>query len=230
MVNFYINRVIVAETYGGGYVGLLMAIDTLSSAISAYPMSTVSNALQSKWCIMVTGCACFLYQGLSLLLLSDDFIAQWTYLVPFYLVHGVTRCIFENTNKALITDYFVAVKEKEIAFAAIYFASGLSAAFAFCFYQYMDRFTIAIINTIAPIVAVLCYHLSYMEYSNKRNGLLNTQSERNFSSDDVTDVFFDITATITPISVSKTSYREVSVQDDCQIVSSQSESDPLSYY
>lgn len=225
-MNFYINRVIVADTYGGGYVGLLMAIDTLSSALSAHPMSAISNALQSKWHIMIIGCCCFFFQGISLLLLSDNFIAQWRYLVPFYLVHGAARCVFENTNKALITDYFDVVKEKEIAFAAIYFASGLSAAFSFCFYQYMDRFVIALINTAFPIFAMLCYHRSYIEYCSKQNGLLGAQSGNHFDHN-TTTVILNTHSILQ--SSSSTNYREVSVQEDSQIISVQNEFNQLSY-
>ena len=52
----------------------------------------------------------------------------------------------------------------DTAFSAVYFTSGLSGAVGYCFYQYMTRNQMVLINFIIPIIAVISYHYSYKQF------------------------------------------------------------------
>jgi hypothetical protein len=177
-----------------------MACDTLSSAILAYPLSEAVNYLGTKWHVMICGCICFFIQGLALLLCSNDSISQWQLLVPLYMIHGIARCIFENTNKALMTDYFLTVREREVSFTTIYFVSGISAAFAFAFFQYIDRFTIALINTIFPVISLICFHISFVMSRKREDGLISRELRS------------DVTVLFSPRQSKLSGYKKVPVQ------------------
>ena len=73
--------------------------------------------------------------------------------------------VWENTSKAVIADYFVSEKERDTAYAAVYFSSGLAGAFGYGCYQFIDRVTLATINTAIPLLALVCYHISAVSYS-----------------------------------------------------------------
>ena len=62
-----------------------------------------------------------------------------------------------------MADYFETEAERETAYAAVYFTSGLAGAMGYLFSKFMDRTTFASINTVAPLVALVCYHFSFMD-------------------------------------------------------------------
>lgn len=111
---------------------------------------------------MMFGGCCFAFSGIALLVLSDSEIAHWSVVLLYYAIHGAARGVWENTSKAVVADYFHAEKERETAYAAVYFTSGLAGAVGYATFQFMGRIPLAIVNTVVPIVALICYHMSYM--------------------------------------------------------------------
>lgn len=162
-VNSYMMAKVVAVYLGDGYIGLMSALATLTAVILSWPYARVAtSAKHGKWYIMLFGGCCFVFGGLSVLLLTDEQMSSWPFLVCYFLVYGAARSAWESTNKAVVAEYFDADdKLKDSAFAAVYFMSGLAGAFGFFFYKFMDRTQLASINTIVPLVALICYHHSH---------------------------------------------------------------------
>jgi hypothetical protein len=167
-INFYVNKSIVAEHHGAGYVGLMMAIATFTSAVAAYPISNLSNYLGSSWVAIVVGCLCFALQGLLILVLPTETSSLISFLVVYYIIHGVAKCVWEGQNKAVILDYFATGEERENVFAAITFTSGISGAFGFGFYQYMSKTSLCSLNFVMPLIALVCFHISSVIRQNEK--------------------------------------------------------------
>jgi uncharacterized membrane protein HdeD (DUF308 family) len=167
-INFYVNKSIVAEHHGAGYVGLMMAIATFTSAVAAYPISNLSNYLGSSWAAIVVGCLCFALQGLLILVLPSETSSLLSFLVGYYIIHGIAKCVWEGQNKAVILDYFATGEERENVFAAITFTSGISGAFGFGFYQYMNKTSLCSLNFVMPLIALVCFHISSVIRQNEK--------------------------------------------------------------
>ena len=69
----------------------------------------------------------------------------------------------ENTNKAVVADYFGSVPEANTAaFASIAFTSGLSGAFGYFTFNSMDRIAMALLVTISAVIGLISYYFSYV--------------------------------------------------------------------
>lgn len=160
-VSYYINSFIVAKFIGDGYIGSLSAMSTLSAVILSWPFAKICNHFENgKWAVMIFGCLAFLFTGLSVLVLTNEQIGNWGFLSAYFILHGAARGIFESTNKAVVSEYFHDEESRDVAFAAIYFTSGISGALGFICYQFMTRTQLALLNTILPVIALVCYHIS----------------------------------------------------------------------
>jgi MFS family permease len=61
-----------------GYIGILTAITTLSAVLVSWPFAKLSNRYQQgKYFVMIFGGCCFLFNGLSLIIMSDEQIGHW---------------------------------------------------------------------------------------------------------------------------------------------------------
>lgn len=165
-VNSYMTAKVVSVYLGDGYIGLMSALATLTAVALSWPYAKIATTInQGKWYVMMAGGGCFLYAGLSVLCLSNAQMSSWPFLVTYFMIYGAARAAWESTNKAIIAEYFSHDdKLKDSAFAAVYFMSGLAGAFGFVFYKFMDRTQLAAINTVAPIIALVCYHFSHMAH------------------------------------------------------------------
>jgi hypothetical protein len=162
-VNTYVSGIIVTEYLSDGYIGLLSGLATLSAVAVVRPCVYVSKNVESgKWYIMVFGGLCFAWAGIPLLLFSDKFIASWAFIVPYFCVHGAARSIWENTNKAVVAEYFAQDEtERTVAFASIYVFSGISGAFGYLMFKFMSRLELSLLNAFVAIAAIVFYHLSF---------------------------------------------------------------------
>ena len=90
LVGTYINGVIVNVYIGDGYIGFLSALITLAAVMSAAPTAYICNHyhMSGKWVVMMIGGFCFLLGGLPLLIWSDRYIAQWPFIVFYFIIHG----------------------------------------------------------------------------------------------------------------------------------------------
>jgi len=162
-IGFYVMKNVVGANLGDGYIGLLSALGTLTAVILAWPFEIISKRFsgRGKWYVMVFAAGCFAMVGMPFLLTSNDAsLGSWTFVVPYFIVWGAGRGAWESTNKATIAEYFANDPVRDAAFAAVYFASGLSGAFGYFFYKHMTRFEMATLNTIMPLIALVSYHLS----------------------------------------------------------------------
>lgn len=107
----YINGVIVKQYLGEQYIGVLSGILSISSVLIAFPYSYVSlNVPDGSYYVMMFACCCFMCTALPLLLFSDATIGQWWFIVWVFILHGCARGAWENTNKAVIGEYFAVQK------------------------------------------------------------------------------------------------------------------------
>lgn len=97
--------------------------------------------------------------------MSDKKLSQWGNIIIYYILHGVARGVWENTNKAVISEYFSDYTD--VAFGAVYFSSGLSGAMGYYIYKYMTRFQMSLLNTLIPLIALFCYHFSEKLFFNR---------------------------------------------------------------
>lgn len=163
LVDTYVNGIIVSEYLGDGYIGLLSGIITLIAAVLAPVLEYYSKKEESgSYFIMMIGAACFSVGGVLLFTLSDKQISFWPIIVLYYMIQGVGRGVWENTNKATISIFFQQDHQRDIAYAAIYFASGLATALGFAFFQFLSKKYIAIINLSASLLALVCFHFGYL--------------------------------------------------------------------
>jgi len=156
----YVNRKIVAEGVGDGYIGVAAALATLTATLLAAPYAKISN-MTSKYFIMIFGAICFSFCGFILLVMSDAQLGTWAAVIPYYIIHGAARGVWENTSKAVVADYFEAEDERETAYAAVYFTSGIAGAIAYFGFDFMDRLALAGLNFAFPLLGLICYHFSY---------------------------------------------------------------------
>eukprot|EP01038_Epipyxis_sp_PR26KG_P004711 gene4711-6614_t len=146
-VGTYVNGVIVKNYIGDGYIGALSGLSTLVAVLASWPFAYISNNfIHGKWFIMVTGGICFIFTGLPVLCIPDNIFGTWLVLIPYFIIHGIGRSVWENINKSIIVDYFTNDKQKSDAFAAIYFSSGLAGAFGFIFFKFMSEYQVALLN------------------------------------------------------------------------------------
>ena len=184
-VGYYVNRNIVAKYIGDGYIGLLSGLSTLCAALLSYPFGYISNMSggRGKWYVMIFGALCFCLSGLAPLLLSDKELAKWHLIVIYYCAHGAARGCWENTNKAVVAEYFSHEDARETAFATIYFTSGLSGAIGFYFYKYLKREQLVWLNTLVPLIALMSYHYSdYLFHLNYTSTNTDSSSSSNSNS------------------------------------------------
>lgn len=163
LVNIHVNAQIIKPYVGDGYIGLFGGISTLTAVLLSAPMAWLANRYKNtgKWILMVTGCVCFLFVAVPLAFMSNESIgASISFLVFYYCFYGAAMGVWQNTNKAVIVEYFPSETEKNAAFAAIYFVSGTASAFAFLTFKYMSNTALGCINIIWSVLALVSYHQS----------------------------------------------------------------------
>ena len=114
---------------------------------------------------MLSGTACFAFSGAAVLCASNSSLARWGFIVPYFIIHGAARGIWENTNKSVIADYFPDPEVRETAYAAVYFCNGISAAMGFLFFGLFSRDAKAAVVLVVSIIAGIAYHRSAVLHS-----------------------------------------------------------------
>lgn len=192
LVDTYVNGVIVKNYIGEGYIGVLSGLVTLSAALLATPFALIGNFNRGKgkdW-IMIFGGVCFAAGGFMLLILSDEQMSKWPVIILFYILHGAARGVWENTNKAVVSEMFEQTPAiRDAAFASVYFSSGLAGALGFAFFQFLSKGMIVLINLIVSMTAVLCFMLARKLH--RRDVRLNEVRQMVSALDDDSDNFDD---------------------------------------
>jgi MFS family permease len=158
-VPFYVFGVIVSDSnsLGGDWVGLLSAVVTLTGASMGLPAAYISNRF-GKPVVMIFGGLCLLATSTSLFFLDNPTIGSWKCIVVFLMVYGIGRGTWENTNKAVIADFYTDTPNLcTAAFASISFSSGFSGAVAYFIYPSLGRFYLAGVVACSALVGLLSY-------------------------------------------------------------------------
>ena len=155
-VSYYVNTSVVADHIGIGYIGIFSALATITACLAALPCSYLANRY-GKPRVMVLGALCFATASGMLVAMPDNELARFGAVSTFYILYGVGRSVWENTNKSVIADYFKNPLDRDMAYATVYFASGFSGAMGYLCYQYMSRSVLVIINLVVPIISFISY-------------------------------------------------------------------------
>jgi len=174
---FYVNARVVHDHHGSGYIGILSALSTVVACFVA-PLSgciTSSNDARlrhGRFAIMVVGALCFIMQGLAVLSATSKELSNWGTLVFMYIIHGMSRGIWECTNKEEISRAFHNSEDLPAAFAAMYVTSGGTTALGFMLYQFFNKSAIGSINFLVPVFALLtyCYYKLLVEPRSGESG------------------------------------------------------------
>lgn len=81
-------------------------------------------------------------------------------------MQGTARGIWENTNKAVVAEYF-PVSERKAAFSMVYFSSGLAGAFGYLMFKFLSRSELAWLNIASSCLAIVCYHRCFQLFKNE---------------------------------------------------------------
>jgi MFS family permease len=177
LIQTYVNGVIVNDNIGDGYIGLLSGCITLTAVLIAQPLALITKYYpnQGKTVIMIIGSIAFILNGLFLIVFSNSTLSSWSFIVFYYILHGIARGIWENTNKGIIAEFFSDnTYYRDAAFASIYFASGFSGALGFLFFQFLSKNIIATINCMVSVIALIGYlYASYLHENEVKQELLS---------------------------------------------------------
>ena len=185
-VPFYVFGTVIADSdsLGGTYVGLLSAIIVLTGAAIAVPAGWAAQRF-GKPVMMTIGAVGLMATGLAFFFFSDDQLGTWGMIIPYLIIYGIGRgtwvCLHlwycrvqlihlqENTNKAVVADYFGGSAETNTAaFAGIAFTSGLAGAFGYFAFNSMTRIQIAIMVFVSAVGALFAYYGSVAIHSNAK--------------------------------------------------------------
>ena len=77
---------------------------------------------------------------------TDEQLGTWSMIVPFLIIYGIGRGTWENTNKAVIADFYLQQPDiSTTAFAAISFANGLAGSIGYFTFTDMSRYEICLV-------------------------------------------------------------------------------------
>lgn len=107
--------------------------------------------------VMGFGALCFFLVGFVLFFLSNNQLAAWGVIIPYYCLYGAARGVWESTNKAAVADIFEFHPEVDSAFAAIYFTSAFTGSVGYYILPYLTRDAMAFIITISSVAAIASY-------------------------------------------------------------------------
>ena len=140
-VPYYVLGTVIAgsDSLGATYVGLLSAIIVLTGASMAIPSAWLANKLGKSF-VMVVGGSCLAFSGFIFFVLSDKTLGTWGVIIPFLVIYGMGRGTWENTNKAVVADFFAETPDLSTsAFAAISFSNGLAGSIGYFTFGFMTR-------------------------------------------------------------------------------------------
>lgn len=182
-VGYYVNSFVVARYIGDGYIGVFSSLSTFAAVVLAMPYASLSNNIRhGKYIVMVIGGLCFFVTSSILLVLQDQQLSGFATMVLYYLLYGAARGAWESTNKAVISEYFPRNEDRDVAFASVYFTSGMAGACGYYFYKYMSRVELVLLNSCAALLALVCYHMSSKDQ--QAATLLASDETFTFSDDD----------------------------------------------
>lgn len=156
---YYVFGTIIygSDDLGETYVGFLAALIVVVGTAMAIPSSALTNKV-GKAPMMILGSVCFSLIGFTLLFATNTQLGTWGCIVPYVILQGVGRGVWENTNKATVADIFGDDSDKVSgAFALISFSNGVATAIGFFTFTTLSRNVMAIICGVFGIIGMLSY-------------------------------------------------------------------------
>lgn len=134
---YYLFGIVVSQSdsLGPSYVGSLSALITIVGALVAIPCHwIIMNLASGRPVILAVGGVALTLVATAMLLLPVSTLGTWSYIVPLLSIYGLGRSVWENTNKAIIADFFSDREQNVAANAAVALFVGVSGgASYFCF-------------------------------------------------------------------------------------------------
>jgi hypothetical protein len=162
-VPFYVFGTVIDESdeLGGTYIGLLGSVVVLTGAVIAIPAAWSAEKF-GKQLVMTVGGLGLLCAGITFLFLNNDRIGTWAVIIPYLVIYGIGRGTWENTNKAVIADFFASnPSTNTAAFAGISFTSGLAGAVGYFVFPNISRDAMAIVVSAFGVFATISYYFAH---------------------------------------------------------------------
>lgn len=103
----YVCGVIVKNHIGVQYIGVLSGLLSITSVLVTAPYYYLAYYVNhGKYYVMMFGAICFASTALPVLLCSNATIGHWYFVSWLFIIHGCARGAWENTNKAVLGEYF----------------------------------------------------------------------------------------------------------------------------
>ena len=158
---YYINSDAISDSDHLGTVslGFLEAFSYFVAVISAYPYAYIANAFErgQDWVIQF-GSVAFLSCGVLLLVLTDNQLGTWNYIILAKFLYGLGRGVFEGSCRAVYAKMFTG-KDLSTAFSGQTLSAGFSGGIAFFVFSVIPRMSIGLITVVNGVVALGCYFL-----------------------------------------------------------------------
>lgn len=170
-VPFYVFGTVISDSddLGGTYIGVLGSVVVLTGAVTAIPAAWAAERF-GKQVVMTCGGMGLVCAGLSFLFLDNDQIGTWPVIIPYLIIYGIGRGTWENTNKAVIADFFASnPSTNTAAFAGISFTSGLAGAVGYFLFPNISRDAIACVVTAFGGIAIISYYFAHHAHLNHLN-------------------------------------------------------------
>lgn len=129
VLNGFINGNVTKNIVGAENLGYFLSMTPAVATVLSVPYSTFANYF-GKAPLMFFGSLCFALVSGLIWIMSFEKLTDLGYgICVLYILMGSGRAVFENTNKALVADFFPA--DAEAAFANVIFQSGAASAVTF---------------------------------------------------------------------------------------------------
>lgn len=169
-VPYYIYGTLVSksEKLGSTYVGVLSAVVALTATSVALPSAFLAHKYGKRYVIFI-GVLSLLGVGGCFILANDATLGSWYVLFPLLIVYGIGKGIWESSNKAVITDFFLdSVENTTTAFTAVEFFNGYAGALAFFTFMYLPRRGMAWTIVILSFIGLISYTVAFLLNDVKR--------------------------------------------------------------
>uniref|UniRef100_A0A7S0ST91 Major facilitator superfamily (MFS) profile domain-containing protein n=1 Tax=Chromulina nebulosa TaxID=96789 RepID=A0A7S0ST91_9STRA len=166
-VPYYVFGTVIAESdnLGREWIGALSALVLFSGAVASLPAAQAANILGKSIVISIGGVA-LVMSSFVFFLFSNAELGTWFAILPLLILYGIGRGIWENTNKAVIADFYSDQIEKSTsAFAATSFFTGYASAMGYFAFPYIPRLGMAGLVVVSGIISLFCYRFAFSLYS-----------------------------------------------------------------
>lgn len=158
MFALFINEVI-SDSKGLGIVqiGLLESLSYFIAAVSAFPYAYISrNISGGQHYVIQFGSFCFMLTGVILLIIDNDQLGTWPYIILMKSLYGLGRGVFEGSCRAVYAELFTG-DDLGTAFAGQTLLGGFSGGICYFIYGSISRSAVASITFVNGFLAIVCY-------------------------------------------------------------------------